>query len=58
MKQQDYILPDATCMDCGRICETWEFIYTGDNETLDGYELWCYCPVCRIDTFHKPIIKK
>jgi hypothetical protein len=47
------VVPVAICMNCGKECTTWEVIDTGDNESLNGRELWCYCPECDIETFHK-----
>lgn len=49
----NYEIPDATCMICGKECKEVELIYTGDDESYLGYELWCYCDKCNIDTFHK-----
>jgi hypothetical protein len=52
----DAICPDEpTCMYCGKICETTETIYTGDDESYEGFELWCWCDDCQTDTFHKMI---
>jgi hypothetical protein len=36
----------------------WECVHTGDEESLDGYEDWFCCHVCRdaglpCETFHK-----
>ena len=52
----DAILPDEpTCMYCGKICKTTECVWTGDDESYGGWEMWCYCPDCDADTFHKMI---
>lgn len=52
----DAICPDEpTCMYCGKICETTETIYTGDDESYEGFELWCWCDDCQADTFHKMV---
>jgi hypothetical protein len=37
-----------TCMACQKVCDIVEYINT-------PLEMWCYCPECDIDTFHKPI---
>lgn len=34
--------PEAICMICGKICETWERVDIGMGE----HELWCYCKEC------------
>ena len=55
----DYLPDDAicleepTCMECGQECKTTEYIWTGDENSYKGWELWCYCEHCKIDTFHK-----
>lgn len=52
----DAICPDEpTCMYCGRKCEKTEVVWTGDDESYAGFELWCYCEHCKTDTFHKLI---
>lgn len=50
----------AACMYCGAddLKGHWECIHTGDEESLDGYEDWFCCHVCRdarlpCETFHK-----
>lgn len=40
-------------MMCGKDCEITETVYTGDEESYKGWEFWCYCENCKIDTFHK-----
>lgn len=40
------------CMDCGKDCKTYETVYTGAEETLRGWEIWCYCRECDVETFH------
>jgi hypothetical protein len=42
----------ATCMDCQKECNTWEIVYTGDEDSQDGFEVWAYCRECDIETFH------
>ena len=55
----DYLPDDAicleepTCMECGQECKTTEYMWTGDENSYKGWELWCYCEHCKIDTFHK-----
>ena len=50
----DAICPDEpTCMYCGKICGATEVIYTGDDDSYAGFELWCRCDDCQEDTFHK-----
>ena len=46
-------LEEPTCMMCGRECKTTEYVWTGDENSYKGWELWCYCEHCKIDTFHK-----
>lgn len=46
-------LDEPTCMECGNICKKTEIVWTGDEESYEGFELWCYCDNCKIDTFHK-----
>lgn len=45
------IEPD--CMWCQKQCANTEVIWTQDEESYKGYELWCYCPECDIETFKK-----
>lgn len=52
------IAEGPTCMYCGRICDTMEVVYTGDDESYAGFELWCYCDHCKADTFHRMIKKE
>ena len=55
----DYLPDDAicleepTCMECGRKCSTTEYVWTGDSNSYKGWELWCYCKDCDVETFHK-----
>lgn len=50
------ICPDELrCMYCGKICETSEVIYTGDDESYEGFECWCWCEDCQADTFYKMV---
>ena len=52
----DAICPDdPTCMECGHICKKSEIVWTGDQNSYKGWELWCYCDLCKVDTFHKMI---
>ena len=53
MCPDDAIIPEPTCQYCGRICNKEEIVWTGDNESYEGFELWCYCEHCKTDTFHK-----
>lgn len=46
-------LEEPTCMMCGRECSTTEYVWTGDSNSYKGWELWCYCKDCDIETFHK-----
>jgi len=41
-----------TCMMCQCECTTREVVYTGDEDSQDGFEVWVYCQDCKIDTFH------
>ena len=47
------VIEEPICMYCGKVCDTVEFVYTGDEESVDGFEVWCYCDDCQVDTFHK-----
>jgi hypothetical protein len=40
------------CMECGYECEKHETIHTGDENSLRGWEVWCYCNACDAETFH------
>ena len=52
----DAICPDdPTCMECGNICKKSEIVWTGDQNSYKGWELWCYCDRCKVDTFHRMI---
>ena len=52
----DAICPDELrCMYCGKLCETTEVIYTGDDESYAGFEVWCFCEDCQTDTFYKMV---
>lgn len=49
---------DHPCMYCASSNGHWERIYTGDRESLDGWEDWYCCHVCRdsghaCETFHR-----
>lgn len=55
----DAICPDGpTCMYCGKICDINAVIYTGEDESYEGFELWCWCDDCHEATFHKMIKDK
>lgn len=41
------------CMYCSKYCPTWEVVYTGDPDSYEGKEIWCYCDECKTDTFHR-----
>lgn len=46
------------CMECGGTDGPSEFVYTGDEESLDGWEVWFSCDRCRNaglphETFHR-----
>ena len=49
----DAIIPEPTCIWCGRICEKNEVVWTGSSESYAGNELWCYCKYCKTDMFKK-----
>ncbi len=40
------------CMECEKDCDVVETVWTGDEESLRGWEVWCYCPSCDVETFH------
>lgn len=44
---------DNTCMYCGKHCDKAELINTGDDESFEGFEVWCWCDDCKVDTFYK-----
>ena len=44
---------DCKCMYCQRDCEVTETVYTGDENSYKGFELWCYCNYCETDTFKR-----
>ena len=46
-EDEDNGFPDSTCMWCGKDCDIAEWIRDGQD-----YELWCWCKVCKVDTFH------
>lgn len=46
---------EPICMYCGEFCHNTEMVFTGDNDSYAGFELWCYCDKCQTDTFHKVI---
>lgn len=48
-------LEEPTCMICGKKCKITDYVYTGDRNSYCGWELWCYCEQCKVDTFHKLI---
>ncbi|GAF82596.1 unnamed protein product [marine sediment metagenome] len=48
----DFEYPAPICMDCGKECSTWEEVDTGFH---GPYELWNYCPDCKVETFHARI---
>lgn len=52
---KENIYPDPICMICGKKCEIWEEVYTGDLNSHNGYEMWCYCPNCKVETFHPAV---
>lgn len=50
--------PAQSCMYCGSNEGHWERTYTGDEESLDGWEDWFCCHPCRdagqpCETFHR-----
>lgn len=50
----DAICPEEpTCMICGKKCKTTEYVWTGDENSYEGWELWRYCKDCDVETFHK-----
>ena len=47
-----------TCMDCGGDEGHSELLDTGDDDSLDGFEVWFCCHACRdsgkpCETFHR-----
>jgi hypothetical protein len=49
---------ERPCMYCENNRGHWECVYTGDAESLDGWEDWYCCHICRDDgspceTFHR-----
>ena len=44
---------EIVCMYCSKYCPTWEVVYTGDPDSYEGKEIWCYCNECKTDTFHR-----
>lgn len=46
------------CMECEKDCDVVETVWTGDEESLRGWEVWCYCPACDVETFHPIKLKK
>lgn len=42
----------VVCMDCGKDCSTYETVWTGDEQSLRGWDVWCYCRECDVETFH------
>lgn len=47
------ITEEPTCSECGRVCNRTEVVWTGDANSYEGFELWCYCEHCGVETFHK-----
>ena len=50
--------PEHPCMFCKTTEGHWERAYTGDEESLDGWEDWYCCHACRdagqpCETFHR-----
>lgn len=45
----DWEYPDPTCMECGNECRNNEEVSIGSG---GPFELWCYCPACKVETFH------
>ena len=39
------------CMICQKECDNTEVVWTENEESYKGYELWCYCPECNVETF-------
>jgi len=46
---------EPTCQNCGEHCAKIEYVFTGDMNSYKGWELWCYCDKCKMETFHKLI---
>ena len=49
---------NVRCMDCGSDEGHSEVLHTGDEESLDGFEVWFCCHACRdagqpCETFHR-----
>ena len=49
----DAVIPKPTCIYCCRECKKNEVVWTGDSNSYDGFELWCYCEHCETDMFKK-----
>lgn len=49
---------EPNCMFCGSHDGHSELVYTGDTESMEGYEVWFCCHPCRdadeaCETFHR-----
>jgi hypothetical protein len=44
--------PDPICQHCAGYCSTTEVVSTLH---VGGWELWCYCEACDIETNHPPV---
>lgn len=45
--------PEPICMICGNWCEIWEEVRVcWGTQYPEGFEVWCYCPACDVETFH------
>lgn len=44
-------LVEPTCMNCGKESDITELIWTEDEESYKGYEVWVYCKECDCESF-------
>lgn len=42
--------PEPLCQDCQQPCERFQEVRPA--RIVPEIELWCYCPICNIETFH------
>ena len=52
-ESRSYHYPHSTCIECGRDCLTQEEVFDGAT-----WELWVYCPVCDVETFHPRVYEE
>ena len=51
----DWEYKSWSCMECGKDCRTCEEVDTGNG---GPFELWVYCPACKVETFHPRVRTK